>query len=150
GCDVRRQRSGRGGRGERRIRARVEHEGLTSRALDDLAGAVGTLAAKAGTTDVVNAYVTEGALHRHDVIISSDPDDLQAIAAAVHRGLDVCTRSRPGALSRRLESIRRQIVTAFAAATGSKRRRNDLAYVEGASRYLLVTARMRPRSSRTL
>jgi hypothetical protein len=47
------------------------------------------LAAKAGTTDVVDACVTEGALRRHDVVISSDPDDLRAIAGAVHRRLEV-------------------------------------------------------------
>lgn len=56
---------------------------------DDLARAVGALAAKAGTTDVVDACVTEGALRRHDVVISSDPDDLRAIAVAVHRRLEV-------------------------------------------------------------
>jgi hypothetical protein len=56
---------------------------------DDLARAVGALAAKAGTTDVVDACVTEGALRRHDVVISSDPDDLRAIAGAVHRRLEV-------------------------------------------------------------
>lgn len=64
--------------------------GCDVEALDDgLARAVGALAAKAGASDVVDACVTEGALRRHDVVITSDPDDLQAIAAAVHRRLEV-------------------------------------------------------------
>ncbi len=64
--------------------------GCDVEALDDhLARAVGPLAAKARTTDVVTACVAEGALRRHDVVITSDPDDLRAIAAAVHRRLEV-------------------------------------------------------------
>ena len=59
-------------------------------ALDDgQARSVGTLAAHAGTADVVDACVVEGALRRHDLVVSSDEDDLQAIAAAVSRRLEV-------------------------------------------------------------
>lgn len=58
--------------------------------LDDArARAVGSLAASAGTADVVDACVVEGALRRRDLVISSDPDDLRAIADAVHRRLRV-------------------------------------------------------------
>ena len=56
---------------------------------DGLARATGTLAAKAGTTDVVDACVTEGALRRRDLVVSSDPEDLKALAAAANRHLEV-------------------------------------------------------------
>jgi hypothetical protein len=59
-------------------------------ALDDgQARSVGTLAARAATTDIVDACVVEGALRRHDLIISSDTGDLQAIAAAISRRLEI-------------------------------------------------------------
>lgn len=65
-------------------------QGCDIEALDDpLARSVGALAAKAGTSDVVDACVAEGALRRHDLVVSSDPDDLEAIADAVHRRLEV-------------------------------------------------------------
>lgn len=53
------------------------------------ARAVGALAGRAACPDVVDVTVVEGALRRHDVVVSSDPDDLEAIAAAVHRRLEV-------------------------------------------------------------
>jgi hypothetical protein len=53
------------------------------------ARAVGTLAARAGTPDVVDATVVEGAMRRGDIVISSDPEDLRAIAAAESRTLEV-------------------------------------------------------------
>lgn len=59
-------------------------------ALDNTrAKATGTLAALAGTTDIVDAAVVEGALRRHDLIISSDPDDLRSIATALGRHIDI-------------------------------------------------------------
>lgn len=64
--------------------------GCDVEALDDLqARSVGALAAKAGTTDIVDACVAEGALRRHDLVVSSDPDDLEAIAGAINRRLEV-------------------------------------------------------------
>ena len=56
---------------------------------DDLARAVGSLAARAATTGIVDACVVEGAMRRHDLVVSSDEDDLQAIAAAVSCRLEV-------------------------------------------------------------
>jgi hypothetical protein len=50
---------------------------------------VGALAARAATTDVVDATVVEGALRRHDLVVTSDPDDLKAIGSAVGRRLEV-------------------------------------------------------------
>jgi hypothetical protein len=45
--------------------------------------------ARAGTTDIVDACLVEGAMRRRDLVVSSDPDDLQAIAAAVSRRLEI-------------------------------------------------------------
>jgi hypothetical protein len=53
------------------------------------ARATGTLAGRARTADIVDATVVEGALRRGDLIISSDDDDLAAIAAAVSRRIDI-------------------------------------------------------------
>jgi hypothetical protein len=50
---------------------------------------VGILAGQSGITDIVDATVVEGALRRHDIVISSDPDDLEAISGAVHRQLEI-------------------------------------------------------------
>ena len=59
-------------------------------ALDDgQARSVGSLAARAATGDIVDACVVEGALRRLDLVVSSDGGDLQAIAAAVSRRLEV-------------------------------------------------------------
>ncbi len=64
--------------------------GCDLEALDDaLARATGTVAARANTSDVVDATVVEGALRRHDLVVSSDPDDLRAIATALGRHLDI-------------------------------------------------------------
>ena len=64
--------------------------GCDVEALDDeQARAVGRLAACAATTDIVDACVVEGAMRRHDLIVSSDESDLQVIAAAVSRRLDI-------------------------------------------------------------
>jgi predicted nucleic acid-binding protein len=56
---------------------------------DDQARSVCVLAGRAGTKDIVDAYVAEGALRRHDIVVSSDPDDIEAIANSVNRRLDV-------------------------------------------------------------
>ena len=53
------------------------------------ARATGILAGRARTADIVDATVVEGALRRGDLIISSDEDDLAAIAAAVSRRVDI-------------------------------------------------------------
>jgi hypothetical protein len=53
------------------------------------AKATGAAAARAGASDIVDAAVVEGALRRHDLVISSDPDDLRAIATALGRHLDI-------------------------------------------------------------
>jgi hypothetical protein len=56
---------------------------------DKRARSVGTLAARAATTDVVDACVVEGALRRNDLVISSEPLDLAVIAGASGRVLEV-------------------------------------------------------------
>lgn len=56
---------------------------------DSRARATGTLVGRAHTADVVDACVVEGALRRGDMIVSSDEDDLNSIAAAVGRRVDI-------------------------------------------------------------
>jgi hypothetical protein len=64
--------------------------GCEVEALDDTrARATGTLAGRARTTDVIDAFVVEGALRRGDLIVSSDEGDLAAIAGAVGRHIDI-------------------------------------------------------------
>ncbi len=64
--------------------------GCDVEALDDgQARSVGVLAARAATTDIVDACVVEGALRRRDLIVSSDEGDLQSIASAVSRRLEI-------------------------------------------------------------
>jgi hypothetical protein len=64
--------------------------GCQIEAFDDaLARATGTLAARAVTADIVDACVVEGALRRRDLVISSDPGGLTAIAAAAGRHLEI-------------------------------------------------------------
>lgn len=59
-------------------------------ALDDhQARSVGSLAAQAAVSDVVDACVVEGAIRRRDLVVSSDEGDLQAIATAVNRQLEI-------------------------------------------------------------
>ena len=59
-------------------------------ALDDgQARSVGSLAARAATTDIVDVCVVEGAMRRRDLVVSSDPDDLRASAAAAGRRLEI-------------------------------------------------------------
>ena len=80
--------SWRGG-GRQALLARLR-AGCDVEALDDgQARAVGSLAARAAATDIVDACVVEGAIRRRDLVVSSDPDDLQAIAAAASRRLEI-------------------------------------------------------------
>ena len=56
---------------------------------NDQARKVGSLATKAATTDIVDTSVVEGALRRADLVISSDREDLKAIAAAARGSLRI-------------------------------------------------------------
>lgn len=56
---------------------------------DGQARSVGTLAARAATADIVDACVVEGSLRRGDLVVSSDPDDVQSIAAATGHRLQI-------------------------------------------------------------
>lgn len=56
---------------------------------DSQARAVGLLAARAASTDIVDVAVVEGALRRYDLVVSSDPGDLQAIASAAGTSLEI-------------------------------------------------------------
>lgn len=64
--------------------------GCEVESLDDVrARATGSLAGRASTKDIVDACVVEGALRRDDLIVSSDQGDLNSIAAAVSRRLEI-------------------------------------------------------------
>ena len=64
--------------------------GCDVESLDDVqARSVGVLVGQSGTSDIVDACVAEGALRRHDIVISSDSDDLRTIADAVNLRLEV-------------------------------------------------------------
>jgi hypothetical protein len=64
--------------------------GCEIEALDDTrARATGTLAGRAGTTDIVDACVVEAVLRRDYLVISSDDGDLRAVAAAVNGRIDI-------------------------------------------------------------
>lgn len=52
------------------------------------AKATGAIAARARTSDIVDAAVVEGALRRRDLIITSDPDDLHTIAAGLSQPIE--------------------------------------------------------------
>jgi hypothetical protein len=53
------------------------------------ARSVGALAARAATSDVVDACVVEGALRRGDLVVSSDEGDLRSIAVAAGSRLEI-------------------------------------------------------------
>ena len=64
--------------------------GCDVEALDDgQARSVGAIAARAATTDIVDACVIEGAVRRGDLVVTSDPDDLQSIASAVGHQIEI-------------------------------------------------------------
>ena len=56
---------------------------------DDRARAAGSMLARAPVTDAVDACVVEGAIRRRDLVVSSDREDLIAIADGVGRVLEV-------------------------------------------------------------
>jgi predicted nucleic acid-binding protein len=47
------------------------------------ARAAGVFCARSGTRDIVDAVVVAGALARADLVVTSDPDDLERIASAL-------------------------------------------------------------------
>jgi predicted nucleic acid-binding protein len=76
--------------GGRQARVAQLLRGCDIEVLDDRrARAVGALAAKAGASDVVDACVAEGALRRHDLVVTSDPDDLRSLVNAVGGHLEL-------------------------------------------------------------
>lgn len=57
----------------------------------EIARAAGTACAKAGTSDVVDAIVVVTAAARNALVLTSDPDDLRKLAAAMDVPLRVRT-----------------------------------------------------------
>ena len=49
----------------------------------------GATCARAGTSDVIDASVVTGATARDDLVVTSDPDDMLALARALRRRLDI-------------------------------------------------------------
>jgi predicted nucleic acid-binding protein len=62
----------------------------------------GAALARSGTRDIVDGAVVVSALTRGDEVVTSDPDDLQSIAAALGRRLDLRPPKRPPLPARRL------------------------------------------------
>lgn len=51
----------------------------------------GRACARAGTADVVDAVVAAGAVARHDLVVTSDPDDIEHLATALGASLEIVT-----------------------------------------------------------
>lgn len=51
--------------------------------------AAGAACGRAATDDLIDATVAVGAVARGDIVVTSDPDDLAVIAAALRRRLDL-------------------------------------------------------------
>ena len=65
-------------------------EGCAVESLDEAAARLaGATAGRAGTSDVVDASVVAGALRRGDAVVTSDRRDLEHLAQAVGRRLDL-------------------------------------------------------------
>jgi hypothetical protein len=58
---------------------------------EDQAKAVGTLAARAGHDDILDVTVVEGAIRRHDAVVTSNPTHIRKIANATRVRLTVET-----------------------------------------------------------
>ena len=58
---------------------------------DDQAKTVGALAARAGHDDIVDVTVVEGAIRRHDGIVTSNPTHIRTIADATRTRLTIDT-----------------------------------------------------------
>lgn len=62
-------------------------EGLT----EEQAKGVGVLAGKSGHDDIVDVTVVEGAMRRHDAVVTADPSHIRAIADALRARLRIET-----------------------------------------------------------
>ena len=58
---------------------------------DDQAKAVGALAGRAGHDDIVDVTVVEGAVRRHDSVLTSNPTHIRKIADAVRSRITIET-----------------------------------------------------------
>lgn len=54
------------------------------------ARSAGVACARADTTDIVDASVVVGAIARHDLVVTSDADDLRKLAQTLGRRIDIC------------------------------------------------------------
>lgn len=58
---------------------------------DEQAKAVGALAARSGHDDIVDVTVVEGAIRRHDAVVTSNPTHIRKIADAMRARLTIET-----------------------------------------------------------
>ena len=65
---------------------RLIQERLT---MPDQAKAVGTLGARSGHDDIVDVTVVEGAVRRHDAVVTSNPTHIRKIADATRSRLTI-------------------------------------------------------------
>jgi predicted nucleic acid-binding protein len=59
--------------------------------IEDQAKAVGTMAARAAHDDIVDVTVVEGAIRRHDAVVTSNPTHIRKIADATRARLTIET-----------------------------------------------------------
>ncbi|MEQ1699511.1 MAG: twitching motility protein PilT [Ilumatobacteraceae bacterium] len=59
--------------------------------IEDHAKAVGTLATRAGHDDIVDVTVVEGAIRRHDAVVTSNPTHIRKISDAARARVNVET-----------------------------------------------------------
>lgn len=59
--------------------------------IDEQAKAVGALGARSGHDDIVDVTVVEGAVRRHDAVVTSNPTHIRSIADAVRSRLTIET-----------------------------------------------------------
>ena len=58
--------------------------------LDEVRGrAAGQACARAGTSDVIDATVVVGAVARRDLVVTSDRNDVAAVAAALDASIEI-------------------------------------------------------------
>jgi predicted nucleic acid-binding protein len=76
--------------GARQARLARFLSGCDVETLDDgAARRTGALLGAAGASDIVDAFVVEGALRRRDVVVTSDRPDIEMLADALGRRLEI-------------------------------------------------------------
>jgi predicted nucleic acid-binding protein len=69
--------------------SRLVHGCLVEPFTEQQARAAGAALARSGSSDLIDAAVVMTALARDDLVVTSDPDDLQRIASTIGRSVEV-------------------------------------------------------------